>query len=201
MPKRRRHTLTALIPVKTLAQGKSRLGGLLTPQRRIEITEDVLRRLIHILHAEPAVTQVAVITRDANVSEWLLDRDVRVLQEHGDGLNIALREARAQLDTEALLVLPADLIAVTAEDIRAMIALASAEARVLVLAPDRHGSGTNALLVKPPTLIDFAFGSASFALHQAAAVAAGAACRLYCSDSIALDLDVPEDYELYSGQW
>jgi 2-phospho-L-lactate/phosphoenolpyruvate guanylyltransferase len=193
--------LVALIPIKSLALGKSRLSGALSPARRIDITEAALRRLIHTLHGVPEVDEIAVVTRDADVIEWLAGRRVRVLRESGDGLNEALREARAQLDADALLVLPADLVALTPLDVREIIALASAAERAVVIAPDRHGQGSNALLLKPPAVIDVAFGPHSFALHQSAAEHAGAPVFVYRSDTIALDLDVPEDYALYDEQW
>jgi 2-phospho-L-lactate guanylyltransferase len=201
MPSRKRAKLIALIPIKSLDRGKSRLSGALSPERRIEVTEFALRRLIHTLQSIPAVTEIAVVTRDADVREWLTGRPVRVLRETGDGLNAALREARSQIDAEALLVLPADLVAMTAHDVTEIIALSRVAARAVVVAPDRHGTGTNALLLRPPGLIDFAFGAGSFALHQDAAARAGAAVCVYRSDTIALDVDVPEDVDLFDGQW
>lgn len=202
----RRPTLTAVIPIKSLPRGKSRLSRVLDLQRRIEITEDALRRLIHVLRAEPGVGLVAVVTRDDDVRAWLADRGVRVLRESGEGLNEALCEARDQIAADApnsaMLVLPADLVAVTAHDIAAMMALQPDDGgSCVVIAPDRHSAGTNALLLRPLDVIDFAFGLDSFARHCAAARAAGAVLRIHRSDSIGLDLDAPEDYELYSGQW
>ncbi len=195
--------VTVLIPVKALALGKSRLSGALSPEHRVRLTEDVLRRLIHLLHGERRINGIAVVSRDPQLRSWLRGRRVRLLHESGEGLNAALREARAQLPgAAALLVLPSDLAALSAQDVSAMLdAAAFPDGRSVVIAPDRHGSGTNALLVRPPGLIDFHFGPDSAALHAAAARAAGVEPVVYRSDSIALDLDSPEDYELYSGQW
>jgi 2-phospho-L-lactate guanylyltransferase len=66
---------------------------------------------------------------------------------------------------------------------------------IVVVAPCRHGTGTNALLIQPPGLIPFAFGPGSFAAHCAAARAAGVEPVIYRSATIALDLDTPEDLE------
>lgn len=196
--------VTALIPVKSLIHGKSRLSATLDLEHRIQLTEDALRRLIHILQTDPEIAEIAVITRDPDVANWLADRPVRVLHETGSGLNAALTEARTALTgtrMQALLVLPADLIAITAQDVRAMIELARQRRRAVVIAPDRHGRGTNALLLKPAAAISFAFGADSYISHAAAAKAAGCVTVTYQSESIGLDLDFPEDYELYSGQW
>jgi 2-phospho-L-lactate guanylyltransferase len=66
----------------------------------------------------------------------------------------------------------------------------------VVVAPCRHGTGTNALLILPPGLIPFAFGPDSFAAHCAAARAAGVEPVIYRSATITLDLDTPEDLEI-----
>lgn len=195
--------VTALIPVKSLQYGKSRLAQTLDLDHRIQLTEETLRRLLHILRATDSVTDIAVVTRDPAVAEWCATRKVRVLTETGEGLNAALTEARAQLpEAVALLVLPADLAAVAAEDIQSMIALsAGQDGPCVVIAPDRHEEGTNALLIRPPGMIDFAFGVNSAAQHATLAKAAQCSVHWYRSDSISLDLDIPDDYELYSRQW
>jgi 2-phospho-L-lactate guanylyltransferase len=67
---------------------------------------------------------------------------------------------------------------------------------ILVIAPCRHRTGTNALLLRPPGLIPFAFGPDSFAAHCAAARAAGVEPVVHRANSLAFDLDTPEDWEL-----
>jgi hypothetical protein len=81
----------------------------------------------------------------------------------------------------------------TAADVAALVALAGADAPTVVLAPDRHERGTNALLLRPPDAIPFAFGPDSLARHQAVATARGLPVRLYYAPGTALDLDTPED--------
>ncbi len=63
---------------------------------------------------------------------------------------------------------------------------------MVVLVPDRHGSGTNALLLAPPNAIDFRFGEGSRAAHAAAAEAAGAT-YVELDGPLSFDLDTPED--------
>jgi 2-phospho-L-lactate guanylyltransferase len=65
--------------------------------------------------------------------------------------------------------------------------------RNVVIVPDRHGQGTNALLLTPPDVMEPAFGEGSFARHAARARAAGAAVRVADLPSLALDVDTPED--------
>jgi 2-phospho-L-lactate guanylyltransferase len=67
---------------------------------------------------------------------------------------------------------------------------------VVVIAPDRRGSGTNALLASPPGLIDYDFGPDSFEQHVNRAKEAGARVEICEISSIGLDLDLPEDLEV-----
>ena len=65
-------------------------------------------------------------------------------------------------------------------------------AGVVAIVPDRHGSGTNALLVSPPALVEPAFGPDSLALHRAAAADAGATV-VELDGPLSLDLDTTAD--------
>jgi 2-phospho-L-lactate/phosphoenolpyruvate guanylyltransferase len=201
----RRPIVTALIPVKSLTLGKSRLSGALVLPERIQLTENVLRRLLHLLRGNPDIAATAVVTRDERVRQWLEGRHVRVLEEHGAGLNAALEGARTQLALRpgnALLVLPADLAAISAADIAGIIQSGADLAKGgVVIAPDRHGRGTNALLLHPPDVIPFCFGEGSAEAHAAASAAAGVPAAFWRSESAGLDLDEPEDLERYIDQW
>lgn len=195
--------IVALIPVKSLEHVKSRLSETLDLAHRIQLIEETLRRLVHVLRAESRVDRIVVVTRDADVTEWMHSRAVEVVSESGHGLNAALAEARAAITPcEALLILPADVAAVSSHDVAALIDAAETAGRpAVVIAPDRHEHGTNALLLRPPGAIDFSFGPDSCRLHIAAAERSGAHVCVYRSESLGLDLDLPEDYELYSRQW
>jgi 2-phospho-L-lactate guanylyltransferase len=96
------------------------------------------------------------------------------------------------------MVLPADLPAVAASAIDQLAEAAELAARaapaapVVALVPDRHGTGTNALLVAPPNAIPFCFGEGSRAAHAAAAKAAGAT-YLELDGPLTFDVDTLED--------
>jgi 2-phospho-L-lactate guanylyltransferase len=94
-----------------------------------------------------------------------------------------------------VLVLPADLPLITREDIIALLDRA-VRPPVVVIAPDRHGKGTNALLMCPPGIIEFDFGENSFQRHCERAKAAGARLEVVDLPTLGLDLDLPEDLEL-----
>jgi 2-phospho-L-lactate guanylyltransferase len=113
-------------------------------------------------------------------------------------LNTALARATVMAQVQAthgILVLPADLPLLTADDVRALIDRA-AKPPVVVIAPDRHGKGTNALLMVPPGQIEYDFGEGSFQKHCDRATKSGARLEIVNLPSLGLDLDVPEDLEL-----
>ncbi len=195
--------VTALIPVKPLNRGKSRLSGQLDLAHRIELTRGSLRRIVHTLQSTPGVGDIVIISRDAQVAAWAERWHVGHMREHRHGLNAALREARAHYaHASAVLVLPSDLAALSITDVQGMLTAAQqAGERCVVIAPDRHGRGTNALLLKPPNAIDFDFGANSALRHARRAIARGIQPIWFRSDSICLDLDSPDDLDLYLEQW
>lgn len=196
-------SVTALIPVKLLIRGKSRLSDQLDLSRRIELTHDSLRRVVRTLQSVPDVSDIVIISRDADVAKWAAYWRVGHMRERRRGLNAALREARARYaHASAILVLPSDLAALSVTDVQGMLTAArQAGERCVVIAPDRHGRGTNALLLKPPDAIDFAFGPNSALRHARRAIAQEIQPIWFRSDSICLDLDSPDDLNLYLVQW
>ncbi|MFN3705724.1 MAG: 2-phospho-L-lactate guanylyltransferase [Thermoflexales bacterium] len=193
----------ALVPVKPLLQVKTRLSACLEPQARASLMADSLQRLAYVLRDAAVADQIAVISRDPDVLAWAQQSGLVALREHGNDLNAALRQGRRRLRAaEALLVLAADLLAVQPNDLRTMVQLArECASRCVVLAPDRRGSGTNALLLKPPSVIDFAFGEDSARRHAAQAMAKRVPVHWYHSETIGLDIDWPEDLYFYAAQW
>ena len=67
---------------------------------------------------------------------------------------------------------------------------------VVAIVPDRHGTGTNALALAPPDVFAPAFGPDSCARHVSRARASGISFALERVESLALDLDTPEDMSL-----
>jgi len=200
-------TMIALIPVKTLARMKSRLADTLDGAARIRLMRDTLRRTIGAIQQSGGVESIFVVTRDLQVAGWAEDWGAQPLGEtrEGLGLNESLEEARRQLagrypDAGALLVVPGDLGWLQPEDVSGMATLlagAPRKAPAVVIAPDRRGEGTNALLLQPPGIIPFCFGRGSANAHAQQALAHGALVRWYHSSSTSLDVDEPEDLRLY----
>jgi 2-phospho-L-lactate guanylyltransferase len=191
--------LWAIVPVKPLHRGKTRLSGVLSEADRYALNISLLVRTLEVLKASKSIYQVALISRDPAALAIGEDCDVEVLREEGEpGLNPALQSAARQISAahpDGLLILPADLPLIQPADINAMAESATVPP-VVVIAPDRHGSGTNALVLRPADQIEFTFGIGSFARHCQAARSAGASLRIADQPAVGLDLDMPEDLEL-----
>jgi 2-phospho-L-lactate guanylyltransferase len=195
-------TLWAIVPVKPLRRGKSRLAGTLNEDERTELNRALLQHTLETLSELKEVDGVLVVSRDPNALTIARNHGARTVQEDGQPeLNTALKRATivAQVyATRGVLVLPADLPLVTREDIQALIRRAT-EPPVVVIAPDRHKKGTNALLISPPGLIEYDFGENSFERHCELIKKAGARLEIVDLPTLGLDLDVPEDFEIIKG--
>ena len=192
-------TLWAIIPVKPLRRGKSRLAGALSEDERTELNRKLLQHTLQTLSDLKELEEVLVISRDPQALTVARNYGARTVRENGQPeLNTALKRATVVAQvyaTRAVLVLPADLPLIARDDILALIQRAK-EPPVVVIAPDRHGRGTNALLISPPGLIEYDFGENSFQRHCELVKKSGARLEIVDLPSLGLDLDVPEDFEI-----
>ncbi|MBV6395638.1 MAG: 2-phospho-L-lactate guanylyltransferase [Anaerolineales bacterium] len=191
-------TLWAIVPVKPLRRGKSRLASTLNEDERSQLNEDLLAHTLQTLSDLNELKQVLVVSRDPRALTIARNYGARTVREDGQPhLNTALTRATvvAQVyGTSGVLILPADLPLLARDDVLTLLEKAN-RPPVVVIAPDRHQRGTNAMLVSPAGLIEYDFGEDSFPRHCEAARKAGARLEIVNLPSLALDLDVPEDLE------
>jgi 2-phospho-L-lactate/phosphoenolpyruvate guanylyltransferase len=192
-------TLWAIVPVKPLRRGKSRLAGTLTEDERTALNQHLLERTLKVLSALKELDQVLVVSRDPHALTIARNLGAKTVQEDGQPhLNTALKRATVMAQvhsTRGVLVLPADLPLLTPDDVRALIDRA-VKPPVVVIAPDRHGKGTNALLMVPAGQIEYDFGEGSFQRHCERAKKSGARLEIVELHALGLDLDLPEDLEM-----
>ncbi|MEY2817483.1 MAG: 2-phospho-L-lactate guanylyltransferase [Chloroflexota bacterium] len=192
-------SLWAIVPVKPLRRGKSRLAGALTEEERATLNQELLERTLKTLTGLKELDKVLVVSRDSHALTIARNHGAKTVQEDGQPhLNTALTRASviAQVHaTQGVLVLPVDLPLLTADDVLALIDRA-AKPPVVVIAPDRHHKGTNALLMVPAGQIEYDFGEGSFQRHCERAIASKARLEVVELPSLGLDLDDPEDLEL-----
>ena len=188
--------VVAIVPVGTLNGAKSRLGAVLDAEERLELTILLARRTIAAAVATPGVAETIVVTPDDAVRALAESLGARPLRQRDGGLNRGITTARGEAiaaGADAIIILPIDLPDVTPAAIEAVLApLANARRPLVSIVPDRHGRGTNALLIAPPDAIDVCFGGDSRAAHVAAAEMAGARI-VELGGPLALDVDTPDD--------
>ena len=195
--------LWAIVPVKPLRHGKSRLSEVLSQDERADLNQRLLVHTLDTLRIIPEIDQVLVISRDPAALALARDHGARTVQENGSNeLNLALTRATVvarSYITGSVLILPADLPLLTPEDVHNMMDKAS-DPPVVVVVPDRHRLGTNALLISPVGLIDYDFGPDSFRRHCQRAIDKGARLEVCELPSLALDVDLPEDLAMLGAQ-
>ena len=188
----------AIVPVKPLGRAKSRLSAAFSPEQREQLATDLLMRTVGLLL--PVLRGVLVISRDSKALSMVRDLGAQTVQESGTPeLNHAILRATQMLrvwNTEAMLIVPADLPLLSPADVEAMTELGRYNQSV-VIAPDRHEIGTNMLMIRPPGLIPYSFGENSFAEHQRLAKDAGATLHIYHSKRVGIDIDTPDDILRY----
>jgi 2-phospho-L-lactate/phosphoenolpyruvate guanylyltransferase len=195
-------TIWAIVPVKPLLMGKSRLGSVLSGEERARLNRMLLERTLGVIKKTAGIAGTLVISRDPEVLAIAREFEARTVLEHGqtqNDLNLALARATAiakAFEINGIIVLPADLPLVAPEDIQEILAEAT-EVPVVAIAPDRHNDGTNALLMSPTGLIKFDYGPDSFTRHCKHALESGVKLKIIRRVNLGLDLDYPDDLDYY----
>ena len=185
----------AVLPVKSFGQAKQRLDANLGQPDRAELAAAMLGDVLAAMQALGDRTDLIVVTAEqravdaAHAAEaHVVDDPVEAGQSHA-----AVRGVRAAIARGAhrVLLVPGDCPTLDPGDVTRL--LDGFPEAGLVIVPDRHGSGTNALLIAPPGAIEPSFGPGSFARHAALGAAAGLTVRIGQAPSLALDIDTPGD--------
>lgn len=195
-------TIWAIVPVKPLRRGKSRLAGMLTEDQRTHLNRFLLENTLTTLNDVQEVEHTLVVSRDPAALALTREMGGRtVLEDGAPQFNTAIKRATLAAKAQgahAVLILPADIPLITPAEIRAVLK-AGKHPPVTVIAPDRRENGTNAMFVNPAGLFEYAYGPGSFQRHSERAAAAGAHLEIIRSEALGLDLDLPEDLELLGG--
>jgi 2-phospho-L-lactate guanylyltransferase len=186
----------ALVPIKARALCKGRLAPSLTADRRLELVRFMLARVLAALTQADCVSHVAVVSAERDT----VPAQITVLTDPGGGLNAALEHAQRgllELGAREIVVLPADLPRISADDIVALVR--AGRAGGCALAPDTGDTGTNALYwscerrAPLESSLRFQFGSDSKQRHLAEARRLGLHARLVHRPGLAFDVDTPAD--------
>jgi 2-phospho-L-lactate guanylyltransferase len=195
----------AILPVKRFAQAKQRLGASVADPLRLELARAMVGDVLSALTETAAIELTIVVTGEPSVAETaragagagatiVIDDTAQEGQSAAVGLGVR-RALHAGI--ERVLCIPGDCPTLDPVELEALLGaregVHSAPSAEVVIVPDRHGTGTNGLLLAPPGAIPPSFGPDSRERHTALALAAGVAVRIEQPPSLLLDIDTGDD--------
>jgi 2-phospho-L-lactate/phosphoenolpyruvate guanylyltransferase len=197
----------AILPVKRFERAKQRLGVNMPDPLRTDLARAMVGDVLSALRDCRSLDLRIVVTNEEQVAAAARYQGSLVVPdsaEDGQSAAVALGLKRAlEEGAERALCIPGDCPALDPAELDALLALeeagggATARERgaEVVIVPDRHGTGTNGLLLAPPSAIAPSFGPDSCERHRGLARAAGVRCRIERPSSLLLDIDTGEDLE------
>jgi 2-phospho-L-lactate guanylyltransferase len=184
-----------LLPVKTIAEAKQRLGAGFDPDERLLIARALLQDALDLCDDAPWL-QWWVVSPDESVLSAAAARGLRAVHDPGEGLNRALEsamEAIRRAGAASVSVIPADVPLASPEDLMDLVDTGSTSDVVVV--PATRGGGTNGLLMRPPGLLQPRFGPGSLQAHVELAQRLALRCSILALPRLALDIDTMEDVD------
>jgi 2-phospho-L-lactate/phosphoenolpyruvate guanylyltransferase len=185
----------AILPVKHFAQAKRRLGESVAGELRDDLARAMVGDVLVALSETTSIQRTIVVTREGSVAAAARELGALVVEDTAEASQsaaVALGVTRALADGfERVLCIPGDCPALDPAELDSL--LDTSDAPVVVIVPDRHGTGTNGLLLAPPNAIPPSFGPGSCERHQALAREAGVNHRLERPASLLLDIDTGAD--------
>jgi 2-phospho-L-lactate guanylyltransferase len=186
--------------MKDLAGVKMRLADVLERAERAELALAMLTDVITACKESECFDTICVVTDDSDVCWHARDLGAKPLKEPGtlsglnDGLTFGQRYIGRRIGAAELVILPADVPLVRADDVRAVVRAFEREGAIVALVRARDG-GTNALALRPPEAIPMRFGRQSADAHAAEARAADVDAVELAIERLQFDVDAPEDVE------
>lgn len=185
----------AVLPVKRFALAKQRLGAGLDGPLRRRLAEAMVGDVLEALTQVSGLALIIVVTGESDVLRAAQRAGAIVVDEGSDpGQSPAATRGVARARSEGMqraLLIPGDCPTLDPSELAGL--LKPRAEREVVIIPDRHGSGTNGLLLTPPDVIAPGFGPGSFERHRERAERTGVPWRSERPPSLLLDIDTGED--------
>ncbi len=182
----------AVLPVKKYSIGKSRLRGLFSEAELADLNRQLFESTFTKIQDVPAIDEILVVSREEHALAWCETHGgLALLEDEPSTLNSAITQAQETIlrnGSGRVMILPSDLPLMTSNDLSKLICLAEGE-RKLAIVPDHYQTGTNALVMSEPQLIEPRFGSGSYRKHTRQALDKNAQLVVYLNENIQWDLD------------
>lgn len=193
----------AVLPIKSFGAAKQRLSSLLGTGSRQALAQAMFLDVLASLRRVSGIDAVAVVTADPDAESAARRGGVHLLfdpDEAGQSAAAAIGIRHGlDLGFERVLLVPGDTPLIESGEIDMMLRRAEEEGTAAVIVPDRHGTGTNALLLSPPEAMVPSFGPDSLERHREAAACTGIDHRVEAVASLMLDVDTPDDLRQLSA--
>lgn len=189
-----------VVPVKAFHAAKGRLASALDPAARAALARSMAEGVIRAAAPLP----VTVVCDDVEVAGWAHDQGVTVAWTPGLGLDGAVEAGVAAVEAAGatrIVVAHADLP--LARDLAGLAHPGrpdGPEPTAITLVPDRHGDGTNVVVLPARCGFRFAYGPGSFARHRAEGARLGIAVHVVHDPHLGWDVDLPADLDLPSPE-
>jgi 2-phospho-L-lactate guanylyltransferase len=195
----RRGRTIAVLPVKRFGAAKQRLDNGLSDGTRRALAEAMVTDVLIALRRAKCIDEVLVVSGETMAVALAAGYDAAAVVDDPDDIGhsaAARRGVQAAMERGAtrVLLVPGDCPALDPAELDDLLEDAEGvETPDVVVVPDRHGEGTNALLLTPPDAIQPAFGPGSRARHERLAEEAGATCTTITVPTLGLDVDTVDD--------
>lgn len=185
----------AILPIKRIADAKQRLAAGIDPGPRRALVEAMFCDVLVALRRSSAIERTLAVTADHGAQRIAGGYGALVIDDdeagHSEAAASGIRRA-LELGYDQVLLVPGDCPTLDPVEVDQLVGRSAGAHSVLVV-PDRHGTGTNALLLNPPDPSIPSFGPGSRDRHVAVAQSAGTRAHVVEVPSLALDVDTPED--------
>jgi 2-phospho-L-lactate/phosphoenolpyruvate guanylyltransferase len=195
----RRGRTIAVLPIKRFGAAKQRLDNGLSDGTRRALAEAMVTDVLIALRRAKYVDEVLVVSGETMAVALAAGYDAAAVVDDPDDIGhsaAARRGVQAAIERGAtrVLLVPGDCPALDPVELDELLEDAEGVATPdVIVVPDRHGDGTNALLLTPPDAIQPAFGPGSRERHERLAQEAGASCTAIAVPTLGLDVDTVDD--------
>lgn len=187
----------AILPMKAFEEAKQRLKPVLGSGFRSAFVEAMYADVLIALRRTSSIERTLVVTADRTASRIAEGSNALLVADtaasHSEAATLGVTRALTLAATRVLLI-PGDCPLLDPAELDSLLARPVGE-RSAIVVPDRHGSGTNALLLTPPDALTPAFGEGSCKRHSELATAQGAAPEVVQVPTLGLDIDTPDDLD------
>jgi 2-phospho-L-lactate/phosphoenolpyruvate guanylyltransferase len=185
----------AVVTAKRFDRAKQRLAGSVGEDLRLALVEAMLADVLDAVSRSRMVDGTIVVTGEPAAAGLARNAGAEVIEDpegagHSDAAALGVRRAAA-LGADAVVLLPGDCPLLDPRELDHL--LTGLPTPYVAVVPDRHGTGTNSLVLSPPDVISPAFGEGSCERHQSMARDAGVPHVVERIPTLALDLDTPAD--------